>query len=371
MFCANGLSNHTNHGHEGDEVQLIDFVDACDMGSKSVIENFELFCFYSYKEKGAMSFSVKNIIEMYDEAGLPAPELSSLRKETKACRSFRPHGIEGTLKFAKDPLRALEKKYGHMWSGAAVNVPSVAPVKGGLWLKNFAKACDIGSRTDIENFELLCYYLEKENRDDSFTIRGMLDVFEDAGLARPDRSALEKEVKKHASFRLKSFDGSVAFTPEGYRALDNRYGHLWTVPQEPVAAPVNSEVIDEAKFCGKRDGFDKLIIQINSSYRNGSFDACAAVMKRLLEASLIFAFQSNGKEKDIRDNGGTYVSFDDLVRKTNSEGSFGLSGSMLSDAAKIGDYSGQGPMYTLGANDINSVRVAYRNVLETLFSAFK
>jgi hypothetical protein len=44
---------------------------------------------------------------------------------------------------------------------------------------------------------------------------------------------------------------------------------------------------------------------------------------------------------------------------------------VLSDVVRIGDYSGQGPMYTLGANDINSLRVAYRNVLEVLFSAFK
>jgi hypothetical protein len=352
-------------------MQLIDFADACDMSSKSTIENFELFCFYLLKENGTRSFSAKSIIEMYDETGLPVPELSSLKKEAKACVSFRPHGIEGTLKFAKDPLRALEKKYGHMWSGAVITVSSSAPM-GSVWLKNFAEACGMKNKTDIENFELFCYYLAKEKSEESFVARSMLDMYEDAGLARPDRAGLEKEVKKCESFRLKSFDGSVVFTSDAYRTLDNTHGHMWNVrPESLITAPSNSEVIDETKFCGRRDGFDKLIIQINSTYRNGSFDACAAVMKRLLEASLIFAFQSNGTEKDIRGADGRYVCFDDIVRKVNDEKLFGLPGNVISDVAKIGDYSGQGPMYTLGANDINSVRVAYRNVLETLFSAFK
>jgi hypothetical protein len=334
-----------------------------------MMEAFELFCYYSMKENGKRSFSMKNIIEMYGDVGLSAPELSVLKKEMKTCGSFRPFGIEGTLKFAKDAQRALDKKYGHMWSGVGASSSSAAP-RGSVWLKDFVEACDMTSKTDIENFELFCYYLAKERGESSFVTRNMLDMYDDAGLDVPDRAALEKEVKKHRSFRLKSFDGSIEFVPEAYRSLDRTHGHLWTVRQEPVVnLPVNSEVIDEAKFCGKRDGFDKLVVQINSTYRNGSFDACAAVMRRFLEASLIFAFQSDGKEEEIRGSDGRYVCLDELVRTANESGSFGLSGNVLSDVSKIGDYSGQGPMYAFSANDINSVRIAYRYVLETLFSA--
>ncbi|MDR0790954.1 MAG: hypothetical protein LBE47_00260, partial [Methanomassiliicoccaceae archaeon] len=294
-------------------MQLIDFVDACDIGSKSTAENFGLFCYYLFKENGAGSFSVKNVAEMYGEAGLPVPELSSLKKEVRNCGYFRPYGIEGTLKFTKDQLRALDKKYGHMWSNTVKISPETQRVS--VPLKNFIEACSMASRTDIENFGLLCYYLAKENGYEHFMIRNMIDVCEDAGLTRPERSALEKEVRKSGSFRLKSFDGSVEFTPDAYRALDDAHGHMWTVVNAPVAAPVNCEVIDEAKFCGKREGLDRLIIQINSTYRDGSFDACAAVMRRLLEVSIIFAFQSNGMEKDVRGADGRYLCLDALIDK--------------------------------------------------------
>jgi len=92
-------------------------------------------------------------------------------------------------------------------------------------------------------------------------------------------------------------------------------------------------------------------------------------MRRLLEVTLILSFQANGIENEIRGNGKDYIEFAEIVKKAAGSGVLGLSqkGIDITAVSKIGDYSGKGPMYTFGANDINSVRTGFRNILETLY----
>ena len=357
-------------------MQLIDFVDACDVRSKKDMEIFELLCYYQTKESGAPSFNPKKMRPMYEESGIAMPDPVKLKNEAIRCGSFRPYGIEGTLKFSKDRIRLLEKEYGHLWENIVAPKAPGAPKGTAVRLMDFADACGMHSKDANGNLELLCYYLAKERGEKTFHVRGMGQLYEDAGLAVPDIPSLEKHAKRHDSFKTIGIDGSVVFVPEVFASLDLKYRSMWdnaSVRPAPTAvAPTASEVIDEDKFCGRKDGFDRLIRQINSSYRDGSFDACAAVMRRLLEASLIFAFQSNGMEKEITDGNG-YADLHSLVRKAAGCAVLGLSGrtDVLTDISIIGDYSGRGPTYTFGANDINSVRIAYREVLEALFSASK
>jgi len=361
-------------------MQLLDFVDACDMRSKNEMEIFELLCYYKMKEDGTISFSVKKILAVYEEAGLPVPERRAMEKQTKKNPHFRPYGIEGTLKFASGVVGSFDKMYGHLWSAAAAQGPlstvkasSAPPVC--VQLADFAEVSKISSKTDIERFELLCYYLTKEEGTKKFAVGDMTDTYTGAGLDRPDRSALAKQIKKHSSFVSRGIDGKVEFAPGALGALDRVYGYLWddTSPaSEPKfgakAASAGFEVISEERFCGKRDGLDRLIVQINATYRDGSFDACASVMRRLMESVLILSFQANNIENEIRKGGGDYLGYEDIVKKAAASDVLRLSekGIDISMISKIGDYGGKGPMYTFGANDINAVRTGYRNVLETL-----
>ena len=356
-------------------MQLADFIDACNMRSKNEDEVFELLCYYSAKENGMVSFSVKNMGHVYSDAGIAVPDHVRLKNEALRSKRFRPFGIEGTLRFSKDLFRELDKMYGHFWSETGKKSAETAGgiVRGGIVrLTDFAELCGMSSSSETKNFELLCYYMMKEKGEKAFSAGGMLDIFEDAGLVRPSKSMLDKLSKKHPSFKITGVDGTVVFDPDAVISLDAKYGHLWKAAPSVSAeiVPEGISVIDEKIFSGKREGFDKLITQINSTYRNGSFDSCAMVMRRLLEASLILSFQTNSAEDAISQDG-KYLCFGDIVKKTIDNEMFGLSAADLTDASHIGDYSDRGPTYTFGANDINLPRNAYRNVLTALFKASK
>ncbi|MCL2785913.1 MAG: hypothetical protein FWD81_01640, partial [Methanomassiliicoccaceae archaeon] len=270
-------------------MQLIDFIDACNIGTKNDTDVFVLFCYYLMKENGSVSFSAKKMLHMYGDIGLAAPDAAVLKKDAALCGSFRPFGIEGTLRFTKDAMRSLEKSYGHLWTGVAA--PKAAAVSASVTVRiaDFVDAHGMTSRTDTENLELLCYYVTKEKRGKPFHIRSVLDMYDNAELDVSDRAALEKYAKKHPSFRTTGLDGSMEFVPTAFARLDALHGKMWMDADERPkgSTPDGCEIIDMNRFGGKRDGFDKLIAQINSSYRNEEFDSCALVMRRLLEAALI------------------------------------------------------------------------------------
>jgi len=237
-----------------------------------------------------------------------------------------------------------------------------------MHILDFAEACDIRSKTGIERFTLLCYFLVKEKNVSQLSIRKVSGLYKGAGLDAPDRTALKEEIKNCGSFRPFGIEGTLRFSEAAFESLDKGYAHLW---DNVTGVPTGSEVLDEERFCGRLEGFDRLVTQINSSYREGSHDACALVMIRLFEAAMIFAFQSGGIEDKIRGDTG-YLSLEDMIEVIADTDALGLSGRRddLSAAAKIGDYSGRGPAYTFSANDINSVRAAYREMLGLLYDKF-
>jgi len=350
-------------------MELLDFIDSCNISSKNDTEIFTLFCYYLLKENGTISYSTKKMMHMFGDIGRNAPDPLTLKKDAILSGIFRPHGIEGTLRFTKESFRLMEKEYEHLWAGVAVpvaktNVTTVAKVR----LPDFADACEMSSQNENDGFALLCYYLAKERGKRSFYVRDALDIYEDAGLVVADKVSFEKNVRKHQSFRMAGIDGGMEFFQNAFSELDSKYGKLWDIAEEAPKsnAPTGSEVLDETKFSGKRSGLDKLIVQVNSSYRTGSFDSCALVMRRLLESALIYSFQNNGTENKIIGNDGKFLCFSDIVQKAiGTSGISQVAGDLLA-ASAIGDYSEKGAMYTFGANDINSVRLAYRNVLEAL-----
>ncbi|MCL1984195.1 MAG: hypothetical protein FWG58_02195 [Methanomassiliicoccaceae archaeon] len=353
-------------------MQLIDFVDACDLRDRTEMEIFELLSYYFVKENGPGNLTVRTVHGMYPAAGLTPPDTEAVEKEVKKYTLFRPYGIEGTLRFKRNAFRTLDNKYGHLW----VSVPSKvrgsaettkAPV---LRLALFADACDIASKTETEAFELFCYYLMKKEGSTKFSLGGMLSMYSDAGLDVPDRRALEKSVRERGSLRARGVDGLLEFDRGILRSIEERYGDIFERDVQVACGKdvlSDSEVIPEDTFCGKRGAFDRLIVQINSAYRDGHFDACALTMRRLLRTALILSFQIGGIEDMIR-NGDGYVNFRGIVEKALEADALGLSGKEreLRSAAAIGDYSEKGVMYTMSVIDINSARLAYREILEML-----
>ncbi len=112
--------------------------------------------------------------------------------------------------------------------------------------------------------------------------------------------------------------------------------------------------------------------QINSAYENNLFDACALMMRRLLEILIIHCFESEGIEDQIKDSDGSYQNLKSLINKAKSKPEIKLSSDVKKDIdqfRELGNLSAHRVKYNCRRDDIRPLRLGYRAVIEELLYA--
>jgi hypothetical protein len=117
----------------------------------------------------------------------------------------------------------------------------------------------------------------------------------------------------------------------------------------------------------KRGYLLKIGRQMNGCHESGWLDACAVMMRRLIELSIIEAFEGKGIANKVQDADGNFVQLSDLITAALSEPKFGLSRNTktaLPQLRDIGHRSAHGRYYTARPEDIERVRDGCRVVVE-------
>lgn len=107
--------------------------------------------------------------------------------------------------------------------------------------------------------------------------------------------------------------------------------------------------------------------QMNGSYARGWFDACAVMLRRLLEISLIEAFEAKGLGAKITDANGNYFQLSDLVSAALTETSWKLSRNTRKHLPKLRDLghsSAHGRYFMARREDLERLRDGCRVVIE-------
>lgn len=167
---------------------------------------------------------------------------------------------------------------------------------------------------------------------------------------------------------IKGAKNTLEFIPAIYQRIDHDWGSLW---EDTISISSDSELIDEIKFCGKRNYLDQLIYQINHSYANNCFDAAAVLMRRLFEVLLVLTYQNMGIDNEIKDSSGNgYIMLDGIVKKAKNNSTIKLSRiKMEFDSFRmIGNFSAHNITYTAGKKDIDDIKLNYRVMLEELYN---
>lgn len=168
-----------------------------------------------------------------------------------------------------------------------------------MQLLKFMEAVDLAAKPETERATLLCFYHYKEDGETTFTMAKIVLWLEECNFSKPNTSRLKEHLTKGKgkSFRpSKTIKGAIEFVPTVLQSLERDFGDLWT---DTVTIESHDELIEEAKFCGKRPFLTRLIQQINFTYGNNCFDACAVLMRRLFEVLLVLSYQNKGIEADI------------------------------------------------------------------------
>jgi hypothetical protein len=143
-------------------------------------------------------------------------------------------------------------------------------------------------------------------------------------------------------------------------------------PDEGLAAE-SQQVVPLSVIRDTRGYLEKTANQINGCYEHGWFDACAVMVRRLVETLIIEVFEHNGIAYKIQDSTGNFVRLDDLVTLTLSEQKWNLTRSTkrgLPKLKSLGDLSAHSRRYVAHRQDIERVIDDLRVVIqEMLFLA--
>ncbi len=138
------------------------------------------------------------------------------------------------------------------------------------------------------------------------------------------------------------------------------------LPSE-ITVPFDQPVLLHSLFLNTRGYIEKVVFQINRTYTSSSYDACAVMIRRLIETLIIEAFEHIGEAAKIKNSNGDYLYLQDLIGVAASETKWQLGRNTkngLINLKGIGDQSAHSRRYNARRSYIDDVIVDLRTVAE-------
>jgi hypothetical protein len=115
---------------------------------------------------------------------------------------------------------------------------------------------------------------------------------------------------------------------------------------------------------------EKIVHQINGTYGSGWYDACAVMIRRLIETLIIETFEKHKIANNIKGPSGDFLYLSDLINKALNESTWNLSRNSRQSLPKlkdIGDKSAHSRRFNAVRNDIDKaipdLRVAVQELV--------
>jgi hypothetical protein len=140
-------------------------------------------------------------------------------------------------------------------------------------------------------------------------------------------------------------------------------------PPEEGFAATTQPVIMISLVRGTRGYIERVANQINGAYEKGWYDACAVLLRRLIETLIIETFEHHNIASKIQNASGDFLYLRDLVDKTLAEKTWNLGRNtrralpMLKD---IGDKSAHSRRFVAQRGDIQPLLGDIRTVVQEL-----
>lgn len=151
-------------------------------------------------------------------------------------------------------------------------------------------------------------------------------------------------------------------------AMQSDYKQVLLPPEAGLNAS-GQPVVPFILVKGTRAYIERVAHQVNGCYDNGWYDACAVMVRRLLETLIIEAFEQNKIATKIKDENGDFFFLSKLIRCTLAEPSWNLSRGCKSALPKlkdIGDKSAHSRRYHAVRNDLDKLLPGIRTVIQEL-----
>ncbi len=154
----------------------------------------------------------------------------------------------------------------------------------------------------------------------------------------------------------------------GVRQLRDAVRERNPPPEEGAPSPDDS-VVMFSLVRNTRGYIERVVHQINGAYANGWYDACAVMIRRLVETLIIESFEKHGLSDKIKGTTGDFLFLRDLITVTLAETTWNLSRNTkqaLPRLKDVGDLSAHSRRYIAQRKDIDKLVQDLRVVVQEL-----
>ncbi len=157
---------------------------------------------------------------------------------------------------------------------------------------------------------------------------------------------------------------------EAERELSYSLRTTWKEQRNAPIANVDDGLFPTTLLSQTNRGYLAMIgRQMNGCFHSGFFDACAVMMRRLFEISIIEAFEHKNLGNRIKNQNGDYLQLSDLVTKALAEPALNLSRNSKKALPKLrdnGHLSAHGRSYFAQKSDLERIQHDFRVAVEEL-----
>lgn len=143
------------------------------------------------------------------------------------------------------------------------------------------------------------------------------------------------------------------------------------LPPQEITPSERYDVLPHSLFENTRGYIEKINYQINKCYQKACYDACAVMIRRLIEILIIEVFEYNKLSHKIKNQDGDFLYLEGLISKIIAETSWNLSRNTKRALQKrqfkeIGDQSAHSRRYNARRKYIDDIISDLRTVTEEL-----
>jgi hypothetical protein len=128
---------------------------------------------------------------------------------------------------------------------------------------------------------------------------------------------------------------------------------------------------DPGLFAGKDRYLRDITIEINTAFRNGAYNACSVMLRRLLETLIIKAHTRNGTTEMATNRDGEFYHLGKLIDDVTANQIFGLTRSAyeaMPDLKRLGDWGAHNPSVLVRHTDLEPLKAKARLCFEELLA---
>lgn len=231
--------------------------------------------------------------------------------------------------------------------------------------KQFATKINLHEKKEIDRVQITAYYLMLQEESVNFNLGDVVKMLCDIGSPISNISRLKRNLSKAREFK-KANENKYMIVPSIKKQLDAEYSDYLRNNEEIESS---SEILDEKLFLEKRGYLDKLIKQINNCYYNNCYDACAVLMRRVFEITLILSYEKLGIADEIKDANGDYFMLERIVANAVQNKTLHISRSRkeYDQIRDLGNFAAHKIHFNTRQLDIDNIKQIYIVCLEELY----